>query len=335
MGEISFLRLDALRLVLLAALPLVVWLIVRRRRFLAFSAVRQLTLLRQRRPSPLRRLPKLLLAAALALTIVALTEPVLLFSESTVEAQGLDIVLVVDLSSSMAEIMGLYTEGTPTVRTSQSGKPFATRLEVCKQALRDFIERRRNDRIGLVVFSDEAYVISPLTFDYAYLLRYVDELDDTLMRTEGMTAIGEGMALANLLLTKQSERNIKNKVLVVMTDGEHNIGRDPIQVLGETSEIGIRTYLIGVDLEQAIKNKPAVASLIASVRRQGGRYYQANSVRQLQAANADLTALEKGRLAGKQLQRNVPIFGWFVMPAVLLIVAAVGCRAIPYFTDLT
>jgi Ca-activated chloride channel family protein len=264
-----------------------------------------------------------------------LTEPVLPFSESTVEAQGLDIVLVVDLSSSMAEIMGLNTEGTPTVRSSETGKPFATRLEVCKQALRDFVQRRRNDRIALVVFSDEAYVISPLTFDYPYLLRYIDELDDTLMRTEGMTAIGEGMNLANVLLSKQSARDVRNKVIVVLTDGEHNIGRDPLQVLGETSAAGIRTYLIGVDLEQAIKEKPAVALLINSVRQQGGRYYQANSVRQLQAANADLAAIEKGRLAGRNFQRNVPIYSWFVMPAVVLLVVAVGCRAIPYFADLT
>jgi Ca-activated chloride channel homolog len=235
----------------------------------------------------------------------------------------------------MAEIMGLYTEGAPTVRSAQAAKPFATRLEVAKRALRDFILRRKNDRIGLIVFSDEAYVISPLTFDYDYLLRYVDDLDDTLMRTEGMTAIGEGMHLATLLLDKQSEPDVTNKVIVVLTDGEHNIGRDPLEVLDEISAAGVRTYLIGLDLEEAIKKKPAVAQLIRSVQRHGGRYYQANSARQLQAANADLAVLEKGRLAGKEFKRNVPIYTWFTMPAVVLIAAAFGCRAIPYFADLT
>jgi Ca-activated chloride channel family protein len=326
--DISFLHLEVFWAIPAGAIVVGIWLLIRRRRFLGFSAVRQLQ-------SPLRRLPSLLVLLALLLTITALAKPVLTFTESSIEAQGLDIVLVVDLSSSMAETMGLHTEGTPTALSRIAGKPYATRLEVCKRALRDFIERRRADRIGLIVFSDEAYVISPLTFDYEYLLRYVDELDDTLMRTEGMTAIGEGMHLATVLLAKQSEPKVNNKVIVTLTDGEHNTGRDPLDVLEETSAAGIRTYLIGVDLEAAIKEKPAVASLIATVRRQGGRYYQANSIQQLQAANADLSVLEKGRLAGKEFQRNVPIFTWCLMPAVVLIVCALACRAIPYFVDLT
>jgi Ca-activated chloride channel family protein len=231
--------------------------------------------------------------------------------------------------------MGVNTEGVATTRSRLAGKAFATRLEVSKQSLRDFIEKRRHDRIGLVVFSDNAYVISPLTFDYGYLLRYVDDIDDTLMQTEGMTAIGEGIYLADVLFTKQSQAKGKNKVMVVLTDGAHNIGRDPIPAIEETSAEGIRTYVIGVDMEESIKKTPAVSQLIETVKAHGGRYFQANSARQMEAANATLATLEKGRLAGKTFVRNVPVFQWFAMPAIGLLIVALGLRVIPFFVDLT
>lgn len=349
MTEISFLRPDAFWAVPATALVLLLWFLLRRRRFVAFSAVRQLRLLRHH-PSLLRRLPELLTLLALALILVALMEPVIPYSEAEIEAQGLDVMLVVDLSASMAEIMGSLSElppnayrSPPATRTvvgplaaqDQTAEVVPTRLHATKQALRDFIDGRRNDRIGLVVFSDRAYVISPLTFDYDYLVRYVDGIDDTLLRTEGMTAIGEGIHLANVLLARQSEVDVRNKVIVVFTDGEHNIGRDPIEALGDVHAAGVRAHLIGVDLEQVVRQKPAVVKLIDTVRHYGGQYFQANSSRQLQNANTDLAALEKGRLAGTRLVRNVPIFTWFAIPALILIVVALGLRVIHYFTDIT
>jgi Ca-activated chloride channel family protein len=334
-AEISLLHPEVLWAVPALAALYAAWLLFRRRRFLAFSAVSRLQLLAHHRPSPFRRLPAVLAAAALVLIFVALMEPVIPYSESTIEAEGLDIVLVVDLSSSMAQIMGVNTEGVATTRSRLAGKAFATRLEVSKQSLRDFIEKRRHDRIGLVVFSDNAYVISPLTFDYGYLLRYVDDIDDTLMQTEGMTAIGEGIYLADVLFTKQSQAKGKNKVMVVLTDGAHNIGRDPIPAIDETSAEGIRTYVIGVDMEESIKKTPAVSRLIETVKAHGGRYFQANSARQMEAANATLATLEKGRLAGKTFVRNVPVFQWFAMPAIGLLAIALALRVIPFFLDMT
>jgi Ca-activated chloride channel family protein len=338
-SDISFLRPEVLWAVPALAVAFLVWRVFRRRRFVAFSAVKQLRLLGHH-PSPVRRLPTVFAALALAMTLGALLDPVIPFAESKVEAQGLDIVLVVDLSSSMLETMGLYTEGRPASTAGDSpavrgpNAP-ATRLEVTKGALRDFINRRRNDRIGLVVFSDNAYVVSPLTFDYNYLRQYVDSIDDQLLRREGMTAIGDGIHLANVLLARQSDPNVKNKVIVVLTDGEHNIGRDPIEALGDIDAAGVRAHLIGVDLEKVIRGRPAVVKLIDTVRHYGGQYFQANNAQQLQAANRALAALEKGKLAGRRFQLNVPIFHWFAMPALVLLVAALGLRVFPYFTDVT
>ena len=323
-----------------AVLLALLWLLVRRRRFVAFSAVSQLQLLRHR-PSILRRMPIILAAIGLGLIVVCLMEPVLPYSESRIEARGLDLVLVVDLSSSMAEPMSSSYELPPDAFRLPPGgataprRPRVTRLDATKQALRDFIRQRRDDRIGLVVFSDNAYIISPLTFDYEYLIDYVNGIDDTLLRMEGMTAIGEGIHLANVLLARQSREAVKNKVVVVFTDGEHNAGRDPIQVLEETNAAGFRAHLIGVDLDKAIREKPAVVNLIRTVHRYGGQYFQAGNTRQLAAANAALATLEKGRLAGKRFVYDVPVFDWFAKPAMILLALALGLRIIPYFSELT
>jgi Ca-activated chloride channel homolog len=314
-----------------ALTALVLWHFVRRRRtFVAFSAVRWLASLGHR-PSLLRRLPQLLVAAALVMVLVALMDPALPYSDAEVHSEGLDIALVLDLSSSMQEIMEVTraAPGQPRPRAAR------TRLETTKDALRDFISRRRDDRIGLIVFSDFAYVVSPLTFDREGLVQYVDIIDDQILRGEGMTAIGDGIGLANYLLARQSTDTRRNKVIVVFTDGEYNFGRDPLETLDEAAAAGVRVHVVGVDLEEEAKHKPAVVGLIRAVRRNGGQYYSADTPRQLRASYAAIDSLEKGRLTSRTYARNSPVFGWFAAPALVLLVAAFLVRAIPYFADFT
>lgn len=314
-----------------ALVALLLWYSVRRRRtFVAFSAVRWLTSLRHV-PSPVRRLPELLIATALVLVLVALMDPALPYSDAEVHSEGLDIALVLDLSSSMQEIM----EVTRAAPEQPRRLPARTRLETTKDALRDFISRRRDDRIGLIVFSDFAYVVSPLTFDREGLIQYVDIIDDQILRGEGMTAIGDGIGLANYLLARQSTGTRRNKVIVVFTDGEYNFGRDPLETLDEAAEAGVRVHVVGVDLEEEAKHKPAVVGLIRAVRRNGGQYYSADTPRQLRASYAAIDSLEKGRLTSRTYARNSPVFGWFAAPALVLLAAAFLVRAIPYFADFT
>lgn len=310
---------------------LVLWQFRRRRRFVAFSAVRWVTSLHQR-PSALRRLPELLIAGALLLLLVALMDPALPYSQAEVHSEGLDIALVLDLSSSMQEIMDAQQ---PPNRGTGQRRPAKTRLETTKDALRDFISRRRDDRIGLIVFSDFAYVVSPLTFDREGLLQYVDIIDDQILRGEGMTAIGDGVGLANFLLARQSTDTRRNKVIVVFTDGEYNFGRDPLETLEEAAAAGVRVHVVGVDLEDEAKHKPAVVSLIRAVRRNGGQYYSADTPRELRASYAAIDSLEKGRLTSRIYTRNTPVFGWFAASALGLLVAGLAGRAIPYFADFT
>jgi len=276
------------------------------------------------RASPLRRLPAALLVIALLLIGVALLDPVLPYSESQIHSQGLDIVIALDLSSSMQEVM------------DKTATPAKTRLEATKAAIETLVRLRHDDRMGLVVFSDHAYVVSPLTFDHDYLVRYIQMVDDQMLRSEGMTAIGDGLALSDYLLARQSTaQGHRNKVVVLFTDGENNIGRDPLDVMKEAAAADIRVHMVGLALEDDVKKKPLVQRLLQTVRRQGGRYFTADTSRDLTAASQAIDATEKGVLVSQAYQHDAPVYQWFAVPALVLLVMAMMLRAVPIFVDQT
>ena len=306
-----------------------------RRTFAASTTVRWLSA-RAYRASVLRGLPAAVLAAALILIGVALMDPVLPYAQSAMTSRGLDIVIALDLSSSMLEEMGRPKPPRSFQNLTFSSRDATNRLTATKDAIRTFVRSRRDDRVALVVFSDNAYVISPLTFDHDYVVRYIDLVDDQLLRGEGMTSIGEGLALANDLLARQSNGETRrNQVVVLFTDGENNHGRDPIEVLGESNAANIRVHMVGVDLEDEVRNKPQVQRLFQSVRRYGGRYFNAATTRDLDAASRTIDSIEKGVLVSRSYVRDAPVYQWFALPALLCLAVAVGLRAIPYFIDQT
>jgi Ca-activated chloride channel homolog len=315
---------------LLGAIALVLIVRWRLRRRLGVAMTTPWVFGRAYRASPLRRLPQALLLIALLLTGIALLDPVLPFSESQVHSQGLDIVVALDLSSSMQEQMDKPT------RSAALGGQGPTRLDATKAAIKTLVQLRHDDRVGLVVFSDHAYVISPLTFDHDYLLRYIDMVDDQLLRGEGMTAIGDGLALSDYLLARQSTAaGHRNQVVVLFTDGESNIGRDPLEVMKEADAANIRVHMVGLGLEDDVKKKPPVQRLLQSVRAQGGRYFTADTSRELTAASRAIDATEKGVLVSQSYQHDAPVFAWFALPALVVLVLAMALRALPIFVDQT
>jgi len=323
----------------LAVLFVVRWRV--RRSFAASTTVSRLATAVYR-ASPVRRLPLAALAIGLALIAIALMEPVLPSAVTEVQSRGLDIVMLLDLSSSMQERMERVRPSRDMARltfTSQDSMTTRvrgkTRLEATKDAIKSFVVRRRDDRIALIVFSDNAYVVSPLTFDHGYLLRYIDMVDDQILRGEGMTAIGDGLAVANYLLVRQAGSDRRNQVIVLLSDGENNKGRDPVDVLAESNAASIRVHFIGVDLEEAIGNKPQVQKLLQTVRRYGGQYFDANTIRDLDAASRTIDSLEKGVLVGKVHVHDAPVYQWFALPALVLLVTSIGLRAVPFFVDQT
>jgi Ca-activated chloride channel family protein len=327
---------------LLAAFAGVLIVARMRRTFAAVTTVRWIG--RASRASILRRLPFVTLAAALALAGIALMDPVLPYSEAEIQSRGLDIVIVLDLSSSMQEPMERVKPPRTMANLTFSNRDTAltlrpegkTRLEATKDAIKTFVSHRRDDRVALIVFSDNAYVVSPLTFDRDYLLRYIDMVDDRILRGEGMTAIGDGLALANYLLARQTtmaER--RNHVIVLFTDGENNRGRDPVDVLKEVDAAHVRVHMVGVDLEDEVRNKKDVQRLVTTIRRYGGRYFDATRVRDLDGASRAIDALEKGFLTNKVYVRDAPVYQWFALPALLVLALTAALKAVPYFVDHT
>ena len=312
----------------LAAVALLKWRV--RWRFAAFTSI----LPARRFPyraSLFRRLPFAVLALAAALAGLALMQPVIPYSQADLSSKGLDIVLLLDLSSSMQEEMGSGQSRTTT--TEAGGR---TRMDAVKDAVKTFIRTRRDDRIGLVVFSDNPYVISPLTFDHEYLLHYIDFVDDKLLQGEGQTAIGDGLALSDYVLSRQATPSSRgHQVVVLFTDGESNRGREPVDVLKEAKDAGIRVHVVGVDLEMDVKEKPAVQMLVAAVEDAGGRYFNADSERDLVAASRTIDSIEKGLLVSRVYVRDVPVYQWFAIPSLVALAIALGLRGIPYFVDQT
>lgn len=323
----------------LAAIAILRWPL--RRRFIASTMVRWLAA-PQYRASWVRRLPVAVLVAAFVLLGGALMQPVLPYAQTEITSRGLDIVIALDLSSSMLEEMGRIrpprTLQNLTFSTRDSvvaAGPVTTRLTATKDAIRSFVQSRRDDRVALVVFSDNAYVISPLTFDHDYVVRYVDMIDDQLLRGEGMTAIGDGLALSNYLLNRQSGGDRRNQVVILFTDGENNKGRDPLEVLRESNAANIRVHMVGIDLEEEVRNKPQVQRLLQGVGRFGGRYFNASTARDLELASRTLDEIEKGVLVSRPFVRDAPVYQWFALPALLCLCAAFALRAVPFFIDYT
>ena len=123
---------------------------------------------------------------------------------------------------------------------------------------------------------------------------------------------------------------------MLFTDGEYNRGRDPIDVLQESKEAQIRVHVVGVDLDDFSRSTPGVMALKATVEKNGGRYFDASSAG---ATCRRLThhrfGIEKSTLTSKVYVEDVPVYQWFVIPALICFAGAMGLRAVPYFVDQT
>jgi len=177
----------------------------------------------------LRWLPISLRSLALGLIIVGIARPQTSRELQVIRGRGVDIVLAVDISGSMAAL-----DFEPQ-----------NRLEAAKTVIGDFVSERQYDRIGVVVFAREAFSQCPPTFDYDVLLRLLDEVDLAPdLGLEDGTAIGMGIAQAAGML-KDSEA--KSRVIILLTDGVNNAGQiDPTTAAQASAALGIRVYTIGM-----------------------------------------------------------------------------------------
>ena len=173
----------------------------------------------------LRRLPDYLRYAALALLIVAIARPQTHFSRDEKSIEGIDIVFALDVSTSML---------------AEDFKP--NRLEAAKEVTQQFIEARKSDNMGIVVFAGEAYTKCPSTIDHNILLELLSSISSG--EIDDGTAIGDGLATA---INRVKDAKTKSKVIILVTDGVNNMGAiDPLTAASIAKEYGIRVYTIGI-----------------------------------------------------------------------------------------
>jgi Ca-activated chloride channel family protein len=208
-----------------------------------------------------------------------------------------------------------------------------TRLEAVKDAMIEFAKRRQTDRLGVVVFSEQGYVAAPLTNDLPYVLHYIRMIDTATLASEGTTAIGEGVWTAMVHARSQSPASAggKGKVIILLTDGQNTAGRDPVEAIRVAGAAGFRVHFIGVELEQAEHSQ----SIIESVARTGGKYYDVDKETELQQAYADIDRQEKARFITNTEVRNVPNYAPFVIAAFVLLLCAQLLRTLRYFTEVS
>ena len=311
-------------LLLLVLLPLWSWW--RRRaspqRAIPFSRAAVLALGPQPSLSWVRWLPWLR-ALALAGFIVAAAQPRSGARAERVSSEGIDIALVVDISSSM-----LAEDFQPQ-----------NRIEVAKEKVKRFVVGRKSDRVGLVAFSGEALTQVPLTTDYPVVLTAIDNLQ--VGQLEDGTAIGTAIATAaNRLRTAPG----RSRVMVLLTDGENNRGAiDPRTAAQAAGAFGIRIYTIGVGSEGMAavpvgrglfglryENRPVKideALLTEIATNTGGRYFRAKDAQALQSIYEQIDALERSIVEARAYIRYTERFRWPLLLGLAALLGELALRA--------
>ncbi len=295
-----------LLLILVPLLPLLRWLLARRRRqvVVAFGPGG----LRPDWRAGLRFVPDLVLALSQVLLIIAVARPQHLSEHLTQTGRGIDIVLALDVSGSM-EIEDL--------------KP--TRLAAAKRLASRFVQRRAGDRLGLVAFAGQAYALVPLTTDYDLLLDNLSSLRPGLIAEDG-TAIGTALGTA---INRLRESPAKSRICVLLSDGESNAGSlDPLLAAQLAHAYGIRLYTIGLGEDGYVpfgrdsvtgKTRYVQTRLDETTMRQlaeaaEGRFFRATDNTALTRVFGEIDRLEKSDIR-TQRYRSVqdfyrPYLGW-------------------------
>jgi Ca-activated chloride channel homolog len=266
----------------------------------------------------------LLRGSALALFIVALARPQLGRSESKIRTEGIDIVLVIDISGSMQAM------------DYEKGGQRESRIDAVKDVVREFIQDRPNDRIGMVVFGTHAYVASPLTLDHDWLERNLDRVRIGLV--EGNTAIGAGIGTG---VNRLRDTPAKSKVIVLLTDGGENIKNPPaLEAAKAAKEFNVRVYTVGAGSEglapmpvydragnllgyqqiQADLDEDLLKQIAAAT---GGQYFRAADTASLKKTYTQIDAMEKQKVETVAYENWRELFPWFLTPGLGCLVLAV------------
>jgi Ca-activated chloride channel family protein len=261
---------------------------------------------------------RLLAWLAWVLLVLAAARPQWLGQPIPLPMAGRDLMLAVDISLSMTE------------EDMVIGGRVVDRLTAVKAVAGDFIERRQGDRIGLILFGQQAYLQTPLTFDRPTARTLLFESAVGLAGRE--TAIGDAIGLA---VKRLRDSPAKQRVLVLLTDGTNTAGNiAPLKAAELAADAGVRIYTIGVgaDPRSAIgrgaRRSPLdERTLQAIAERTGGRYFRTRDVAELQAIYGLLDELEPVQTDQQVFRPVDELFGWPLAAALLLSAVVVGARS--------
>jgi len=306
-------KYSLLLLVLLVPLAWAYWRWVwKRRRSIRFSDLGTALRVNRRWSRYQPHIPFALRLLVLVLLIVAMARPRSGVTYEDISSEGIDIVLTMDVSSSML---------------AEDLKRGISRLEVAKKVVADFISRRKHDRIGLVAFAAKAITRCPPTLDYRILDSQIEQLQ--IGSIEDGTAIGVALASsANRLRNSKA----KSRVIVLLTDGMNNRGEiDPLTAARVSEAQGLKVYTIGVGTRGTapvpvkdafgrtryqqipVEIDEKVLREIASMT--GGKYYRAMDARELQNIYQQIDTLEKTKIEVREYKRFRELFALFLFPA--------------------
>jgi len=256
----------------------------------------------------------------LGLAIVALTQPRLTKSTTEVKASGIDIVAALDLSGSMiSEDFVVHGERV-------------NRVNMAKSVLKSFIDKRPNDRIGLVVFAAQAYIATPLTLDHDYLQDDLARLEIGTINSDA-TAIGDALTTA---INRLRDLKAKSKIIILATDGQNNSGKvDPLLAAQAAAALGIKIYTVGIG-EQGQAPMPGrdmfgrtvyqmmpvdvdESTLQKIADKTGGKYFRADNAEKFKQIYDDIDKLEKTEAVVNKYTEYKELFPWIIAAALSLL----------------
>jgi len=265
--------------------------------------------------SALAGLPGVLLFVAFALLLTALARPQDKDLRREVEREGLDIMLVVDTSGSME------------ARDFHLGGRRLTRLNAAKGVIAEFIAARPDDRIGMVVFGEEAFTQVPLTSDHSGMETLLRLVDIGIAGSRG-TAVGDAMSIAGRRL---DELDAPSKIMILLTDGQSNLGLDPIQAAEALAALDIKVYTIGIGGKKTERMGPFGLmggmsdgldehSLRSVSEITGAAYFTASDAHSLSKVYDQIDALEPSTAQVREYHHTLERYHpWLIAALVLLV----------------
>jgi Ca-activated chloride channel family protein len=268
----------------------------------------------------MRHIPNVLMTLFVVLMVVALARPQQTNEKVEMNTEGIDIVIALDISESMQ---------------LQDFKP--NRLEAAKEVALQFVEGRFQDRIGVVIFSGDAYSLAPLTTDYKLLTENIKEINFEMIQNRG-TAIGSALAVA---INRMRESDSKSKVIILLSDGESNAGNlDPITAAKLAFGHGVKIYSIGVGREgqvpfgtdmfgrpRYVQNSMDETTLREIARIGEGQYFRATDNSSLEKIFKRIDTYEKAEIKENRFRDTKDFYHIYLVWGILCFLAALSLKS--------